>query len=64
MLFPHVLREALKNPDLKLPALDPEACLWQANDGLNPRTARPAILRTASARSDRSQSRKSKLQDA
>ena len=60
----HVLREALKNPDLQLPAFDPEACLRQANDGLNPRTARPAFLRTAGARSGRRQPKKVKPQNA
>jgi len=59
----HVLREALKNPDLQLPPFDPEACLRQANYGLNPRTARPAILRAAGARSGRRQSRKVKPQN-
>ena len=55
-----VLREALRSPNLALPALDQEECLRQANEGLEARTAKPAIIRVAGARSGRRQSRKSK----
>ncbi|MBS0174645.1 MAG: hypothetical protein JSR64_11470 [Nitrospira sp.] len=55
-----VLREALKNSNLSLPPLDEEECLKQANEGLETRTAKPAIIRVAGARSGRRQSRGSK----
>ena len=54
------LREALRNSDLSLPPLDEEECLRQANEGLETRTAKPAIIRVAGARSGRRQSRRSK----
>ena len=54
------LREALRNSNLSLPPLDEEECLRQANEGLEARTAKPAIIRVAGARSGRRQSRKSK----
>ena len=49
------LREALRNSDLSLPPLDEEECLRQANEGLEARTAKPAIIRVAGARSGRSE---------
>lgn len=55
-----VLMEALKNPNTSLPPLDEEECLQQANEGLETRTAKPAIIRMARARSGRRQSRRSK----
>ena len=55
-----VLREALRNSNLSLPSLDEEECLRQANEGLETRTAKSAIIRVAGARSGRRQSRKSK----
>ena len=55
-----VLREALRSPNLALPPLDQEECLRRANDGLDTRAAKPAIIRMTGARSGRRQSRKSK----
>jgi len=55
-----VLRGALRNADTSLPALDEEECLRQANEGLETRTAKAAIIRVAGARSGRRQSRRSK----
>lgn len=55
-----VLREALRNVDTSLPPLDEEECLRQANEGLETRTAKPAIIRVAGAQSGRRQSRRSK----
>ena len=55
-----VLREALRNSSLSLPPLDEEECLRQANEGLETRTAKSAIIRVAGARSGRRQSRRSK----
>lgn len=55
-----VLRDALRNADTSLPPLNEEECLRQANEGLETRTAKPAIIRMAGARSGRRQSRRSK----
>ena len=55
-----VVREALRNSNLPLPSLDEEECLRQANEGLETRTAKSAIIRVAGARSGRRQSRRSK----
>lgn len=55
-----VLRGALRNADTSLPALDEEECLRQANEGLETRTAKAAIIRVAGARSGRRRSRRSK----
>lgn len=55
-----VLREALRNPNTSLAPVDEQECLQQANEGLETRTAKPAIIRMAGARSGRRQSRRSK----
>lgn len=55
-----VLREALRNPNTSLAPVDEQECLQQANEGLETRTAKPAIIRMARARSGRRQSRRSK----
>ena len=54
------LREALRNGNVSLPPLDEQECLRQANEGLETRTAKSAIIRVAGARSGRRQSRRSK----